>query len=241
WNWGWSYVFGGRLWDGQGKITITEPEAVRAYEWIAGYSKRYGPGELQTFRSGFGNFSSPQNAFMDRKVAMVLQGVWMYNFINMYQPELRWAAAPFPHPADRPDLAELTFADMDILVIPRGARHPKEAFEFIAYVQSQKAMEKLCLLQRKNSPLREVSQEFWDAHPNPYIRLFDRLSYSKNAVPPPKIGIWPEFQAELNNAFDNVMLLKLTPNEALSNVEARMQPKMDQYLARLKAREGRAR
>ena len=27
---------------------------------------------------------------------MELQGVWMYNFINKYNPQLEWGAAPFP-------------------------------------------------------------------------------------------------------------------------------------------------
>src|SRR5947199_204040 len=139
---------------------------------ITSYATAFGPSALQVFKSGFGNFSSPQNAFIDEKVAMVLQGVWMYNFIDKYNPKLDWAAAPFPYPADRPDLAFMSAVDMDVLTIPSGAHHPREAWEFIKYVQSQKGMELLCLGQRKHSPLAKVSQEFWAKHPNPYIKLF---------------------------------------------------------------------
>jgi ABC-type glycerol-3-phosphate transport system substrate-binding protein len=66
---------------------------------VQSYSKRYGASALQTFQSGFGNFSSPQNAFLSEQVAMELQGVWMHNFIDKYAPNLEWGAAPFPHPA----------------------------------------------------------------------------------------------------------------------------------------------
>ncbi|MBZ0212555.1 MAG: extracellular solute-binding protein, partial [Nitrospirae bacterium] len=212
---------------------------IRAYEWIQSYTKKFGAGDIQAFRSGFGNFSSPQNPFMSQKVAMVLQGVWMYNFISQFAPELDWAAAPFPHPADRPDLAEPTLVDLDVLVIPVGAKHPKEAFEFIKFVQSQMGMELLCMGQRKHSPLREVSPGFYEKHPNPYIRLFTELAYSKNAIPAPKIGIWPEYQAELNSAFDEVYLMRKTPKEALDYVQARMTPLWEDYLLKQKLREQR--
>lgn len=238
WNWSWGYFFGGTLLEGD-TITANSPENIRAYEWIQSYTKKFGAGDIQAFRSGFGNFSSPQNPFMSQKVAMVLQGVWMYNFISQFAPELDWAAAPFPHPADRPDLAEPTLVDLDVLVIPVGAKHPKEAFEFIKFVQSQKGMELLCMGQRKHSPLREVSPGFYEKHPNPYIRLFTELAYSKNAIPAPKIGIWPEYQAELNSAFDEVYLMRKTPKEALDYVQARMTPLWEDYLLKQKLREQR--
>ena len=52
-----------------------------------------------------------------------------------------WAAAPFP--TDVPGLEDVTTADCDVMVIPRGAAHPREAFEFIAFVQRQAVMERL--------------------------------------------------------------------------------------------------
>jgi multiple sugar transport system substrate-binding protein len=241
WNWGWGEVFGGRLWDGDTKITATDPANIRAMAWVQSYSRKYGAAELQSFRSGFGNFSSPQNAFLSSKVAMELQGVWMYNFIDQYAPQLEkpvlnWVAVPFPHPADRPDLAGVTFADEDILVIPRGAKHPKEAFEFIAYVQSQEGMELLCLGQKKHSPLSHVSADFYRKHPNPYIKLFAEMPKNKNVQSPPKLALWPEYQAELVSSFDEIALLEKTPEQALKQVQERMQPKMDEYLERLHKR-----
>lgn len=236
WNWMWAPFFGGRLWDEKEKITINEPASVKGFEWCQEFAKKYGSGQLQTFRSGFGNFSSPQNGFMAQQVAIVPQGVWMYNFITMYAPKLTWTAAPMPHPKDRPDLARPTIADEDVLCIPRGAKHPKEAFEFIKFVQSQKGMELLCLGQKKFTPLRKVSPEFLAKHPNPHIKLFIDLCYGKNVAITPKIGIWPEYSSEINAAFDSIMLMQKTPQQAMDDVAARMQPKMDTYYRRLRQR-----
>lgn len=230
WNWSWGYWFGGKLWDGSKKITVDTPENIRGFDWVQSFSKKYGPQSVQTFRSGFGNFSSPQNAFLSGKVAMELQGVWMYNFITQFSPKLHWGAAPFPYPQNRPDLKNMTIADEDVLCIPVGARHPNEAFEFIRYVESQKGMEQLCMGQRKFTPLLKVSKEFWKRHPNPYIRLFQALTLGKNVISTPRTGIWNEFGSELSNSFDNIVLSVSTPKSSLREVQDRMQPKLNEYL-----------
>lgn len=236
WNWSWGYFWGGKLMDGD-KVTADSPENVEAFEWVQSFPKKYGKTEIQTFKSGFGNFDSPQNAFMTAKDCFEMQGVWMYNFITKYNAEMHWGAVAFPYPKDHPELAFSTIADEDILVIPRGAKHPDEAFEFIKFVESQHGMEELCLGQKKFSPLVKVSKDFFRKHPNPYVKLFDELASSPHACATPQIGIWTEYSDEMNVAFENIGLLKMSPKEALANVRERIQPRYDQYMRRLRLRE----
>lgn len=227
WGYSWGYYFGGNLLAGPEKISAMTPENVRGFEWMASYSKKLGVGVTKRFRSGFGNFSSPQNAFLSGKVAMVLQGVWMHNFIEKYAPGLQWGAAPFPYPAGHPELAQTTSADADVLVIPKDSPHPAEALEFLKYMTTQAALEKLCLGQLKFSPLKEVSDEFWKVHPNPYIRLFRELGMSKNAFAVPQTGVWNEYNREMGNAVDLVQNLTQTPEAALTDVQTKMQAALD--------------
>lgn len=228
WNWGWGFLFGGQLWDGRDRITCNSPDNVRAYQWVASYSKKYGVAGITNFTSGF-VFASANNSFIAGKEAMQLQGVWMYNFISRYNKGLDWAAAPFPHPKDRPDLADLTFADLDDLVIPVGAKHPDAAFDFIAFVQRQENMELLCLGQRKQSPLTKVSDAFFAKHPNPFIRIFNDTPKLKVAVTPPMMGIVNEYMDDMGEAFDEINSLKKTPKDELDYVQDRIQRKFDHY------------
>lgn len=142
WNWAWGPYFGGKLVDGD-KITVNSPENIRAFEWIASYAKKFGATAMQSFQSGFGNFASPQDPFMTGKVAMEENGVWKANYIRVYKSDTPWFAVPMPYPADRPDLAGHANLSQDVLCIPRGAKHTKEAFEFIRFVQRQDVMEGL--------------------------------------------------------------------------------------------------
>ena len=227
----WVFWFGGNLWDGQRQITANTPECLEMLEWLQSQPQKYGVDNRRAFGAAYGNFQSPQNPFLSGQIAMTLQGEWMYNFIDKYAPQMEWGAAPFPakDPKAHP---MVTIVDGDVLVIPKGARHPREAFEFIRYVNRQGPMEKLCLAQRKFSPLAKVSDDFLKHHPNPCIKVFIDLAKSPDARYAPRIPIWMEYFDEMNDAIDGVMALTATPQEALETVESRLRWKMDRAMDR---------
>jgi maltose-binding protein MalE len=94
----------------------------------------------------------------------------------------------------------------------------------------------LCLGQKKITPLKAVSPGFIENHPNPFIKLFIKMSYSKGAVSTPKLGIWSQYKDEISSAFDDITLMTKTPKQALDDVTNRMQPMLDQYQYRLHLR-----
>jgi ABC-type sugar transport system permease subunit/ABC-type glycerol-3-phosphate transport system substrate-binding protein len=222
----WPYLFHGKLWDGGAQIGLDSPENVRAFTWVQGYAKRYGVAALQNLSASFGNFASAQDPFMSGKLAMTLQGVWLANYAARYAPNLHYGAAPIPalNAGDPP----MGVADTDILAIPNGAKHAKEAFEFIRYFSSQPVTEKLAILQRKNTPLRAISDDFWREHEHPYIRLFQDLASSPATVPAqPTMSVWHEYRTEIANAFQRVWLMQATPKQALTEARERIQKSWD--------------
>jgi multiple sugar transport system substrate-binding protein len=227
----WGFWFGAKLWNGTNKITINSPKNITALRWYVSYAEKYGLKNIQSFGSSFGTFASPQDPFLSGRVAMVQQGVWLYNFINMYAPQMEWAAAPLPS-IDPVKLPDVTIAECDVLVIPRGVKHVKEAFEFIKYVQQRKNIEKLNLAHRKFSPLSTTSKEFIKDHPNPYIEVFIELSKSPNARPVPRIPVWNEYKTECLVAYDRAFSGILKPETALNKVTKRAQWQLDRVLKR---------
>ena len=227
----WVYWFGGRLWDGDRTITANNSEALQTFDWLRQGSEKFGIANLRSFGATFGNFASPSDPFLAGQVAMELQGVWMYNFIDKYAPQLEWGAAPFPA-KDAAHFAGVTLAECDVLLIPKGAAHPNEAFEFIRYVNTQGPMEKLCMGQRKFSPFVSVSEEFVRTHPNPFIKTFIELARSSHACNVPRLTVWAEYGDEMSVAADRVISLKATPKEALDEVQRRIQWKFDRVMRR---------
>lgn len=259
-----AYWFGADIFDPKTqKFTLTDPKVIKAYNWIRSYSLKLGKDAISDFRSSLGGFDSPSNPFMVDQLAMEQQGPWMSNYIDHQKPSMNrwitgkdenakqdelknwttekrranyeWGAAVFP-PASTGEYG-VTMCPFDMLSIPRGARHPKEAFEFIAFVNSQKEMEKLCMLHCKNSPLSHVSQNFLQHHPNPYIQVFEDLASNPHAKTEPSLPIWPEVNDELSNVAQQVYLLQDTPEHALRDAQTRLQARYDDFRA---LQEGRA-
>jgi len=234
WPWAWGAWFGAELWAEDTGITFDTAANLQAYKWIEGYSAKYGADKLRTFQSGFGNFSSPQNPFLSDKLAMVMQGVWMHNFIDRYAPDMRWGAAPFPSAV--PGLENVSIAESNSICIPAGARHPDEAFEFIQYLCSQDGLEMLNMGQRKFSPLKRVSPEFIQTHPNPYIGLFIDLAGSPNVCFAPQTSVWYEYLDEIGPAFDLVRFGKVLPEKILPRVQQRASAKWRRQKRRMARR-----
>jgi multiple sugar transport system substrate-binding protein len=232
--------FGGHSWDERTKkYNLLSPENIATMEWFAKYSRRMGKQNLVDFQSGLGAFSSPTNPFLAGTVVMEQQGQWMGRLIDMYKPEIAQAIVPFglepflprvlrpfnydwgvaAFPSNVPGAKDVSYDVTDVLMIPRGAKHPREAFEFMAFTQRQEEMEKLCGISGKNTPLRATSEEYVYSNSNPYIDIYDRLAASPNARPIDQTPIYNEALSLIEVAVQQVYLMQKTPIEALTDAQ----------------------
>jgi multiple sugar transport system substrate-binding protein len=200
WNYNWGYHFGGELIDKQtGKIIANDEGNIEAYTWIKRYAEAYGRDKLLRFKSGFGTFDSPQNAFIEGKVSMQMQGVWFPNFIRRHRPQMEFGVAPFP--CVTREMGPRGMMDVDVLGIPKDCKHPEEAWKFILWVQ-KKGMSTLCKMQGKSIGLKEIPKGFLDNHPNPEVGVFINLDRSKNPISIPTSLVGQELRDEMNRVFE---------------------------------------
>jgi multiple sugar transport system substrate-binding protein len=240
WDW---YVtsmplwFGAEEWDAKSRqFTLTDPGVLRAFKWIESFPRKLGVATVSEFFTSQGGFNTAQNSFMLGTQVMELQGPWMALYIHHNNPSMDhdWAVAPFPTAV--PGLKDVTYCPFDTLMIPRGCKHIPEAFEFIAYVQQQPVMEKLCMLHCKGSPLSKVSPNFLEHHPNPYIGVFEELASSPNAHMTMQCPIAQEAGAELTAIVQGVLALEVDPAPALQRAQVRLQARYDEFETALKRR-----
>lgn len=237
----WGYYFGGSLYDEKNnKATYDAPENVAAFEWIQFFVREYGLDRLNELRSSFGNYDSALNSFVAGKVAMVTQGPWLGNIINLYKPDLDYAVAPMPVADELYDAsAPIGLVDTDVLVIPRGVKNPEASMEFIAFTQRQENVEFLSTVHCKASPLVTSSEKFLANHPNRGVRVFDALAKSPRSFRVPSTRTWLQIRDEINFAFDKVWNLDGTPKQRLAEASARSQIVLDRA-ADARVRRGRA-
>ncbi len=205
WEIMWGIYFGNQIFNRQtGKYQINTPQQRLAYHWYQSFSRRYGYRRLEKFRGGFGPFNSPLNPFMSQRVAMEIQGPYFANFIEKNNPKLigEYGVAPFPTSFGPPGSA--VFGDCDVWAIPRGARHVQAALTVLKFFIRRKNIEYLCDKQCKPSPLMKVSRNFIRRNPNPYIKLFERVTKSKNVQLAPMDILWSRVYSDLHSCVQRI-------------------------------------
>lgn len=241
WPYIWPFLFGGRLFDeGAARATIAEPECLASFEWIRRSAQRYGPAATRSFATAFGrSIHSAEDPFISGRVAMIVQGPWLVNFIRAYKPDLEFAAAPVPVADGLYDPEKPTgLLEADVLMIPRGAPHPVEAFRFLQFTQRQDVQEELARAHFKPSPLVEMSPGFLGSHPNPCVAVHDRIAKSPAARILPRTRTWKQYSDLITSAFDAVWS-GADPATELEMVRARAQELIDTVAARRRVRQVR--
>lgn len=216
-------IFGGswgRL-DSQGKLIITanSKENIAAWTWVQeNFARKIPKNKLQAFTEGFSAYQSPDNPFYTGRIAVENNGVWEKHLAKKFAPKLDIEILPFP---GSKKLA--TLVTVDALAIPRGARHPELAAQFINWLTKQKNLEYLANAQHKFTPIKTISKDFIKNHPNPYIQTFIDLAKSPNAVYFPPIPLVQKYRREIKAAYNRVVRLEQNPKDALDQIQATME------------------
>jgi multiple sugar transport system substrate-binding protein len=237
WSWLWAYHFGGKIYDpATNKSLVASPENVRAMEWMQGYARDLGVDRVKKFQEGFGNYFTPENPFLTGKLAMIVQGPWVANLIQAFKPDMDYGVAAFPTEEGerreaRGGSEELRdpvgLIDTDVLVIPRGARHPEASMEFIAWTQRQDMTELLATAHCKPSPLAVASESFLANHPNKGIRVHYDIFNSPSAFIAPTTRVWQQFKDEFDTAVQKMWRLEAPAVKVLADLEPRTQGLID--------------
>ncbi len=151
----WLYLYawqnGGEFMSPDGRTcTLADKPNVEALKYMTGlYDDMGGYNKASVFQSGFQ--SNEQDPFVTGKIAMVINGSWMTPAFARYAPGLDFGVAPAPVPAER--LAGvaagkgrfkgqnpyISWVGGYAYTIPRGAKHPQEAWHFIQWMNSTEA------------------------------------------------------------------------------------------------------
>lgn len=229
WPYFWPIMFGGPLYDPVAdRAILTDPGTLAAYRWVGDTAQRIGRDATARFANAYGrSFHSPQDPFISGRVSMIVQGPWIANFIRLYAPGLDYAAVPVPVDASIFDPASPTgMLEADVLIIPRGCRHPEAAFDFVRWMQRPEIQARLALEHAKSSPMREVPPGFYGSHPNNSVRVHDAITRSPRVQILPQTRVWQQYADMMLGAFQSTWAGK-DPAPLLRDVEARTQQLID--------------
>ncbi|PNR92519.1 ABC transporter substrate-binding protein [Petrotoga sp. 9PWA.NaAc.5.4] len=236
WPYTWGWAFDGEFYDPENqKLIFAEDEnIIKSLEWQKTYADKYGIKELEAFFSAFGmsftganvGSAAPIDPFLQGQLSMRIDGNWLLAQIRELAPkDFEYGIAPIPYPEELGQ--STTWAGGWSLVIPKGAKHPKEAAEFIHYMATEGQI-KYAVDTAHLPTIKEAIPEFVENYPEQ--KLFADLLTVAKSRPPLPVGalLWDE----LVDARNYVLYGEKDAATALKDAQDKVQSELDKMLGK---------
>lgn len=223
----WPIIFGGGWVDANGKITANQEANVKAIAYQRKFYEEFGMDQIGKFRSGMGQRGTPNDPLLTGKLAMMIG--WEYNFPDERKPDGPIGIAPFPYPADRPDLKGSGMVGPRAVFIPKKAKHPEEAWEFMQYLIGRESQVEFSI-ESKTIP------SWLPALDDPKLRKNEKLvmmldfydrAKSKTLQGFPNSVYINEYLQALTEETEKALKGQAKPQEAMDRVVTKIQPLAD--------------
>ncbi len=217
--------------NGKVKLNLTDPRMIKALNYMASYSKKYGAGTLQTAMSGFGNFFSPNDPFISGQVAMAIGSDFHTEALRTYNPKLSYGVTTLPLASSGPK--NTTNFSCNVYMVPKGAKHPLEAVKFAMWAGNGSAVignENIWRTFAGYKQSSDAPKNIWQQHNDPVYKVSEKLQASPNAKNPPLLPISAQLANELQTSEQQVYYGKQTVMQAMTDLQNRLQPILDKGL-----------
>jgi len=226
WHYTWGWAFGGKFYDEkmQKLCFADDPKIIASFKWQKKYADKYGMKNIGAFESAY--TGANLNPFLAGKLAMVVDGNWFLAQIRTFAPkDFEFGIAPIPYPVYGE--AGSTWAGGWSLVIPKGAKHPKEAAEFILYMATEGQV-KYAIDTYHLPTYKEAIPGLVKA--DPMQKYFAELLPKAHCRPVIPVGalLWDK----LTEARDYILWGKKTVEQALRDAQEEVQEALDKALGK---------
>jgi len=166
-----------------------DPNWVKLLQWQKDLVDWYGYDKLVRFNAGAGDEFSASNAFETGKVAMTMDGEFRTAFLADEHPELKYGTAPMPVDDANPSLYGAGYVTGNIAGIPKGAKHPEQAWALLKYLATDPKAESVLSNELKNVPTTTASLKATELRPTPEFKPFLAIfAHPKTATNPINAG-----------------------------------------------------
>ncbi len=225
-----AYIYGGKFVDEATKeITPQNPGFVEAMKQSAALWKKAGGSEkVNPFTATLGAGLSADDPFFTGKYAMMFGGEWTGSFIQKFAPNLNYGIAPLPYDENHPDSKGAASVDTSTFYIPKGAKHPDEAWEFIKWFLQQENIAEFDagignltpVIAAIDSPLFDNSaglKPFLEASKSPVLYNFPASPYMSQYI------------GEIGTAFNDVLVGTISAEQGAKQIADKMVPILEKF------------
>ena len=214
------------LLDDGATASLTEPSTIEALQQVVDFYDDYDMQKITAFIAGFGY--ADQHAFVSSKVAMMTLSHNFIDFIDNYGPNIDYGVAIIPSFPGKPSASSSGSWWMGI---PRGAKHPEAAWEFMKFaVRKETQLGEVASLDEPLFPANRFaatdSSFATDSSTMVFVKQME-VSHSPAVVPLVHGVFWREFVGARERAVKRLQ----SPAEALAQGEKLVQLELDKAVA----------
>ena len=223
----WPVIFGGSWYDaGSGKVTPNAKPNVDAIAYQRSFYEEFGADQIAKFKSGMGKRGTPQDPLLTGQLAMYVG--WEYNFMEERGEGGPIGVAPFPYPADQPELKGAGMVSPRAIFIPTKAKHPEESWEFMKFMMSVDVQAQYSL---DGHVIPTITSALDDkrlrTEANKTMIPFLDAAKSENLNGFPNSAYINEYLQSLTEETEKALKGTIPPQEAMDNVAQKIQPLED--------------
>jgi multiple sugar transport system substrate-binding protein len=246
WAWGganslftWGYAFGGEFYEPPppgsaqlaGRVTANHPRNVRALEWIQSYAAKHDVRKVAAFRSNFVGVAN--DPFYLGRTGMSLLHVTQIRYLHKYAPGLEYGVGFIPAPEDGEYPS--SWIGGWSLAIPRGSATSDEAFEFMRWMctspegTTTMGREMMQFPAYRKSPYFEQIKD--DKDLGVYYEMVRTSTHTRTLMP-----VQGYLMDLLSRCTDQILYGGRAPQEALDEVTAKAQARLDDVMRNVERR-----
>lgn len=214
---------GGKWYDPETKKVITtSPEHFRVFHWFESWAEKYDIRKISAFKATEAGFFSN---FAGEKRILRVNGNWGVQDIEKYgRKGLKYGVTLLPFPeGGRPTSMFWT----DSTAVVRGTKHLQEAWEFVKWYTTDGIKIMIPIMTEMPARYDQLDMEVYQ---DPIMQEFIKaLAYNCSI---PDFPIKEFYQTNLEAAVDYIIYGKKTVEEALAEVQTKVQKELDRVLAK---------
>jgi len=226
WHYTWGFNFGGSFYSPEEcQITAMNEGVVAGFNYMYETANALGAAEVQEFMSAVNRPDAPpaQNPFYTGAIGFMISGDWEIAAMANYAPEVDYGVTyiPVPNEGDSPTSWSAGFS----VVMPQGAKNPEGAIAFMRYMTGAEG-QRVYVQDTSHLPTFAALLEDDSLYSEQHMFFRDLLEYS-TSLPTVPVGalLWDELTA----AQDKVKLNEATAEDALAEVQDRVQSQLQRY------------
>jgi len=226
----WLWSNGASLYDEENdKITADSEQARQVLDWYLAYANKYDIEQIDRFVSGFGDRSMlTEDPWYVDKVGMQIDGSWKRSWIPKYAPDLKYTVVKSPYGPGGTEPVSL--AEIGAMFnVPTGAKNPEGGWQLAKFMAGKQQQIEFGKQVGDIPPLSEAARdpEFLDHLP--YNELFVELTEGTAGRSWPRIPVLATYQDEMTRLADQVVHGKVTPEQGLADLNAKVQKELDDF------------